>query len=196
MAINAVWSPFYSWLLGLAMVALKPLAVLGIPVAHLVNFAVYLFALGCFHFFLLEVIRYQRSVGSSGNRYATLPTWAWLMLGYALYIWSSLHVISLSSVTPGHVCCGVYVFSCSFTTSHPQGSSTWPTFVFFGLVLGFAYLAKGAMFPLAFIFLGLSVFSVGDFQRAGRGYWSHYSSSLRAGPIHRCALDSERSRDI
>jgi hypothetical protein len=167
MAINAYWSPFYSWLLGLAMVVLKPSPYWEFPVVHLVNFVIYSFALGCFHFFLLEVIRYHRSVGSSGNRYATLPKWAWLMLGYALFMWSSLNLISLSSVTPDMCVAAFAYLSAALLLRIRRGSPTWPTFVFLGLVLGFAYLAKTAMFPLAFIFLGLSVFSVGDFRRAG-----------------------------
>jgi 4-amino-4-deoxy-L-arabinose transferase-like glycosyltransferase len=167
MAINAYWSPFYSWLLGLAMVVLKPPPSWEFPVVHLVNFMIYLFALGCFHFFLLEVIRYHRNIGSSGNRYATVPKWAWLMLGYALFMWSSLNLISISVVTPD-MCVAAFVYlSTALLLRIRRGSPTWPTFVLLGLLLGFAYLAKAAMFPLAFIFLGLSMFSVGDFRRAG-----------------------------
>jgi hypothetical protein len=167
MAINAVWSPFYSWLLGLAMVVLKPSPYWEFPVAHLVNFVIYVFAMGCFHFFLLEVIRYHRSVESSRNRYATVPKWAWLMLGYALFMWSSLNVISLSFVTPD-MCVAAFVYvSAALLLRIRRGSPTWPTFVLLGVVLGLAYLAKAAIFPLAFIFLGLSAFSVGDFRRAG-----------------------------
>jgi hypothetical protein len=166
MAINAYWSPFYSWLLGLAMVGLKPSPYWEFPVVHLVNFVIYLFAMGCFHFFLLEVIRSHQSIRSSGNQYTTLPTWAWLMLGYALFTWSSLNLITLSSVTPD-MCVAAFVYlAAAILLRIRRGSPRWPTFVFLGLVLGFAYLAKAAMFPLALIFLALSVFSAGDFRRA------------------------------
>jgi len=166
MAINAYWSPFYSWLLGLAMLVLKPSPYWEFPVVHLVNFVIYLFALGCFHFFLLEVIRYHRSVASSGNRFATVPKWAWLMLGYTLFIWSSLNLISIETATPD-MCVAAFVYlAAALLLRIRRGSATWPTFVFLGLVLGFAYLAKTAMFPLAFIFLGLSMFSVGNLRKA------------------------------
>jgi hypothetical protein len=167
MAINAYWSPFYSWLLGLAMVVLNPSPYWEFPVVHLVNFVIYLFTLGCFHLFLLEVIRSYRSVGSSGNRYETMPPWAWLMLGYTLFIWSSVNLIGFRLVTPD-MCVAAFVYlSAALLLRIRRGSPTWPTFVFLGLVLGFAYLAKAAMFPLAVIILGLSVFSAGDVRRAG-----------------------------
>lgn len=166
-AINAYWSPFYSWLLGLAMVVLKPSPYWEFPVVHLVNFVIYLFALCCFHLFLLEVMCYYRIAGSSGNRYMAMPQWAWLTLGYTLFIWSSVNLIDFQLVTPD-MCVAAFVYlSAALLLRIRRGSPTWPTFVFLGLVLGFAYLAKTAMFLLAFIFLGLSLFSAGDFRRAG-----------------------------
>jgi len=49
-----------------------------------------------------------------------------------------------------------------------RGVSGWLTFVALGLVLGFGYLAKAAMFPLAFVFVGVSWWAVGGGRR---GAW-------------------------
>jgi hypothetical protein len=46
------------------------------------------------------------------------------------------------------------------------GSESWLTFVLLGVVLGFGYLSKTVMFPLAFIFLGVSFLWAGNFRRA------------------------------
>src|SRR6266704_6885585 len=56
-AINAYWSPLYSWILGFFLKVLKTTAYWEYPMVHLVNFLIYAAALGCFEFFLVTVIR-------------------------------------------------------------------------------------------------------------------------------------------
>ena len=56
MAINGFWGPLYSWLLGLALFFLKPAPYYEFTVVHIVNFVIYLFTIGCFNFFILQII--------------------------------------------------------------------------------------------------------------------------------------------
>jgi hypothetical protein len=165
-AINAFWSPLYPWLLGLAMRILKPSPYWEFAVVHLVNFAAFLCALGCFHIFLLELIRYHRNqtVGASGDGRVTLPEWAWLALGYILFFWSSFSMIV--RVTPDTCVAASVYLTASLLLRIRRGVASWLTFVLLGVVLGFGYLAKAIMFPMAFVFLGVSLFSVGSFRRA------------------------------
>lgn len=167
MAINAFWSPFYSWLLGLALLVLKPSSYWEFSIVHLVNFAIYLGALGCFHFFLLELIRYHRhrTAGFSGDGGMPLPEWTWLAMGYILFIWSSLNLITIRVVTPD-MCVAAFVYLASGILLRIRRGASWFTFALLGLVLGFGYLAKAPMFPLAFVFLGVGMFSVGNLRRA------------------------------
>src|SRR5262245_31889130 len=58
-AINAYWSPLYSWILGLLLKALRPSSYWEYPLVHLVNFLIYVAALACFEFFLGTFIRQQ-----------------------------------------------------------------------------------------------------------------------------------------
>jgi hypothetical protein len=168
MAINAYWSPLYSWLLGLAMFILKPSSFWEFPVVHLVNFIIYICALGCFHFFLSELIRcHQHQTGRfATDRDVTLPEWAWLALGYTLFIWSSLELIPLSIVAPD-MCVAAFAYLASGILLRIRtGSTSWLTFGFLGAALGFGYLAKAPMFPLAFVFLGVSLFLVDNLRKA------------------------------
>src|SRR5947209_187208 len=50
-AINAYWSPLYSWILGFFINVVKPTPYWEYPLVHLVNFFIYVGALGCFEFF-------------------------------------------------------------------------------------------------------------------------------------------------
>jgi hypothetical protein len=166
-AINGYWSPFYSWILGLAMFLLKPSPSWEFSVLHLVNFVIYLCTMGCFHFFLREVIHYHRSKMTrvSSSESVALPTWAWLALGYTLFIWTALHWITIHRGPDLCVAAFVYLAS-GIVLRIRMGSVNWLTFGLLGAVLGFGYLAKTAMFLLALVFLGASMLSVGNFRRA------------------------------
>jgi hypothetical protein len=169
-AINAYWSPLYSWLLGSAIHFLKPSSFNEFTVVHLVNFIIYLFALGCFHFFILQLIRHNeyRRDKFSGISIITFPEWAWIMLGYSLFLYSSLNMISLSTVTPDMFVSAIVYLACGIILRMYAGVKNYFVFALLGTVLGFGYLTKSAMFPLAFIFLSLSFFTVGNFRKALR----------------------------
>ena len=167
-AINAYWSPLYSWLLGLAMLALKPSPYWEYPVAHLVNFIIYLYALGCFHFFLISLVRYQNNYVDEFLREKTvaLPEWAWLVLGYSLFIWHSLVMIKIELITPDMCNAAFMYLALGILLRICAGYNRWHTFVFLGIVLGLGCLTRIAMFPLAFILLGSSIFLFGNIRKA------------------------------
>ena len=108
-AVNAYWSPLYSWLLGAALFLLRPSSYWEYPVVHLVNFLVYLSAFVCFEFLLFHVIRYQtESVSQSSSDESSLPTWAWQAVGYTLFLWcTGSH--NITDVTPD-MCVAALVF--------------------------------------------------------------------------------------
>jgi len=168
MAVNAYWSPLYSWLLGAAMRFIKPSPYWEFPVAQLINFLIYVGALFCFTFFVRELIGYQQAreegVGDGGRK--SLPAWAWLVLGYSLFIWSSLELITISRVTPDMCVAACVYLAAGILLRIGRGAGSWATFALLGVVLGVGYLAKAAMFPLAFVFLAASLFAAGNVRRA------------------------------
>jgi hypothetical protein len=168
MAINAYWSPLYAWLLGLFLKVLKPSPQWEFPVVHLVNFVIYLAALASFEFFLRAFIDYRRKreSGACDSWDVSLPEQAWWILGYSLFIWTSLILIGTNLVTPD-MCVAAFVYLASGLLLRVRGGSArWRTFVFFGAVLGFGYLAKAVMFPLAFVFLAVAMFTFGNTWKA------------------------------
>ncbi len=103
-AVNGYWSPLYGWMLGLVVGEIRPSPRWEFPLVHAVNFAIFLVALLCFRFFLHEVIRFihERAAldeGNSDGRVA-LPEWALLLLGYSIFLWASLELVSLYDVSP------------------------------------------------------------------------------------------------
>lgn len=168
-AINGYWSPLYSWLLGSVMLVVGPSPYWEYPLVCLVNFAVYLCSLACFDFLLRGLIRYHHQAqvsGEAGSGRMVLPGWAWLVLGYTLFLWASLELLLLRRVTPD-MCVAAFVYlAAGVTLRIRMGRDSWLSFVALGAILGFGYLAKAAMFPIAFIFLGTNLFLVRDYRRA------------------------------
>ncbi len=164
-AINANWSPLYSWLLGLAMLIVKPSPYYEFTVVHAVNFVIYLFTIGSFHFFLVHLIR-SLTDNRAEVSHIVLSEWALISLGYALFIQASLNMITLSSVTPD-MCMAAFLYLAIGTLLRIRGGATnYISYAVLGVILGFGYLAKAVMFPLAFIFLTLSVFAGDKIRRA------------------------------
>jgi hypothetical protein len=166
-AVNAYWSPLYSWVNAAVFSVLRPSPYWEYTVVHLVNFVVYLLAFASFEFLLVQVIKYQRQT----KRFLTdedssLPAWAWQSIGYLLFVWCTLVLINLAIVTPDMIVAASVFLLMGLLCRIRLNGARWFDFVLFGLVLGVAYLAKAAMFPLAFAFLTVCFFSVGNVRRA------------------------------
>lgn len=166
-ALNSVWSPLYSWILGPVMRLVRPSIRWEFAVVQVVNLAIYLGALVCFEFFWRQLTRYRRSAqAGAGPDQVALPEWAWGALGYALFIWSSLTLIKIWVVTPDMLmACFVYL-AAALVVRIRLSHTGWLTFGLLGAILGLAYLAKAVMFPMAFVFLVAGLFSAGHMRRA------------------------------
>jgi hypothetical protein len=170
-AINSVWSPMYSWILGAVTWIVKPSMQWEFPLVQILNFAIYLTALICFEFFWRQVIKFHRyNAGDAGkDRLLRLPDWAMWVMGYLIFIITSLHLIEIWAVTPDMLMSGfVYLASGIILRLRMTSVSLFP-FVLLGLVLGLGYLAKAVMFPLSFFFLVAAFFSVKDRRRGVLG---------------------------
>ncbi|HZH30183.1 MAG TPA: hypothetical protein VEY11_05430 [Pyrinomonadaceae bacterium] len=176
-ALNPMWSPFYSWLTGLALRLFQPSPFQEFTVVRLLNFALYLLSLAAFVFFLRELERFRRKLSSDNEdddwhapantvaNFSALPRRAWLVFAYALFIWTSLSMNRVARTSPD-----VFVSALIFTASAlllrmRMRRAGWLAFALFGLVLGIGYLSKTFMFPLAFVFLTAALFAGGDARR-------------------------------
>ncbi len=167
MALNTYWSPLYPLLLALAIFIIKPTSYFEFPVVHLVNFFIYVVAFIAFGFFLRELIRYRRELRTlTGRDEVYISDVSLEILGYLLFLVSSLNLISLTLVTPDMLV-AASVFSIAAIILHMyRGYQRWYNFVALGVLLALGYFAKAMLFPLAFIFLGVAAFTLGSLQRA------------------------------
>ncbi len=102
MLINPHWSPLYPFLIGVATWIARPSAHWELPIAHAVNFAIFLGTLAAFEFLLRQVICVLAQGNGRQNPDLALPqpTWRWQLLGYFLFAWGTIVLIGLRNVTP------------------------------------------------------------------------------------------------
>lgn len=149
-AINAVWSPMYSWILGVVNFIVQPPMQWEFAVVHIVNFLIYLFALVCFEFMWSNV----RTREDDESRY--LPHSLWWTLGYLLFIWVSLSLIQLWAVTPDMLMAAFIFLTAGLIAQIRAGREDVRLFFSLGLVLGLGYLSKTFMISIAPVFLALA----------------------------------------
>lgn len=150
-AINAVWSPLYSWILGLVNFIIKPSMQWEFPTVHIVNFFIYLFALASFEFMWGKVRNTNIQTEPQ-----SLSDPLWWTLGYLLFIWISLSLIQIWAVTPDMLMAGLVFLAGGLIAQIRAGGEERRLFLSLGLILGLGYLSKTFMFSVAPVFLALA----------------------------------------
>ncbi len=166
--INAFWSPLYPAILGAVFRALKPSRCADAPIAHILNFAVYALALASFEFLWRTLRRYQeeRLAARRTLNVILLPQWAWRFLGFVLFVWTALQLTELLSINPDVLLTAAIYLAAGLVIRIRMNPAGWRAYLALGVVLGLGYLAKAPMFPMAFVFLGVSAFTAGGIRVA------------------------------
>lgn len=150
-AVNLYWSPLLPWLLSVArrIAGTDPRAEFAL--AHGVLFATFLASLGGFVYFV-------RAVGRGP---------VLLLLGYSLFIWSSVRLILPSTIAPDYlVAAAAYV--AAGLLARMREKATVARDVGLGAVLGAGYLAKAAMLPIGVLYAAAAALAAPDWRRGVR----------------------------
>jgi hypothetical protein len=148
--VNGYWSPGYPAAVALGLAATRPTPQYEFAVMHAVNFAIFLFALATFEFFLRSLISMSRGKGS-------LAVWLLQTIGYLIFAWISLGLITVTVTSPDMFLAAFVFLASGILLRIAAGSVGWATFVGFGVALGLGYYAKAPLFPLSFVFLVMGV---------------------------------------
>jgi hypothetical protein len=166
MAINGYWSPLYPWLQGMALRLIKPSAYSQFSVVHFVNFLIYLFSLGCFDFLLRAAVANRSRLGEPHGGNSQLPGWAVFALGFSVFLWSSLSLTRMGTVSPDQLMAGFLYLAVGLLLQIGERPNSFSRFVLLGAALGLGYLAKAPLFPLSFVFFAVSWILAGGWRRA------------------------------
>jgi hypothetical protein len=173
--VNGYWSPLYPLLLSASFRLFHPAMYWEFALVHAVNFALYLADLFCLEIFLRELLAARRAAFSPHNGLPLGEKTVWV-LAYLLFLWSSEFWLSPAMVNPDIIVAGLVYLATALLLRLYQGKGSWLLFAGLGAVLGVAYLAKTAMFPVSFVFLA------SGFLLFGRAQGSY------ATALARCAL--------
>jgi hypothetical protein len=162
--INGTWSPLYPALLGLFRRIFQPSDMQEIAFDHLLNIPIFLFAFAMFEFLLSSIDREFISPFSR-DRFP-LPHWAFLALGYALFIWASISAINLESLRPDMLMSGFLYLAIALLVRQRGRQPSLGFYAVLGVVLGVSYLVKAPMLPIGMVILAVSVLMVKNRRRA------------------------------
>lgn len=155
-AINACWSPLYSWVLGIALFIFKPSPYWELFLVKSVNFVIYLVALLSFDFFLNQIIAYSKDTENKNegvNDILKKPDWVWISLGYTIFIWSSIVWILVHRDSPDMMVAAFVYLATAFVVRIAMNPLSWNNYVILGFILGLSYLSKSFMLPLGFVYI-------------------------------------------
>jgi hypothetical protein len=133
--------------------------------AHLQGILIVLIAFFAFRFFLnsvLDTIREPRDKDKEPSEeigLRSLPEWSLCVLGYSLFLWSSLIIVGVSMFGPDLLVI-VFVYLAAGLLLRLRRERGLLNFVAFGFTLGIGYSAKAIMFPISLVFLAVSILKV------------------------------------
>jgi hypothetical protein len=164
--VNAYWSPLYPLLLSVGMQVLRPSPYWEFPAAHFVNFVIFLGSAAAFQFFLSRLLSYKHKLRktSSPEGLTAIPDWAVRVIGYALFLWISLQLTPIAVVSPDMTVAALIYGASGVVLGLFSGLDRIRDYVLLGAILGFGYLAKAPLLPVAFVFLAIACFATGRFR--------------------------------
>ena len=164
MALNSYWSPFYSWIVTSGLHIFHPSLRWEFFNVHFMQFIIYVFTIVSFHFLLMEVIHWNQKQVSS--KFLVFNDLVWLLVGYSLFIWSSLKLITVTNETPDMIAASFLYLAMGMTLRIMNGKISVLNFILIGFFLGLGYLARAPFFLLAFVFLFILFFAFRNFRKA------------------------------
>jgi hypothetical protein len=137
-SLNASWNPLYSWLIGLGLLLFRPSLYWEYPLVQAVNFLIYVGTLVSFEYFLRGLLTWTRRDEIVVR-----------VIGYGLFIWSSLTMIGLWTVNADMLVAAFLYLTMGFLLrAHKARIASASVGIPLGITLAAGYYSKAVMFPL------------------------------------------------
>jgi len=161
-APNGYWSPLYSWWLAIGAVILRWPPSADFVLAHVVNFVAFVVALIAFEYFLRGIEAFH----DMPSALRAERTRDWWIAGYALFLWSTLRLIGLGTLTPDTFLAAAAFGAAGVLVRVRYAGAHWRHAGALGTVAGLGYLTKLAFLPLTIVFLAVAAVLWGRNKRA------------------------------
>ncbi|MBE9076454.1 hypothetical protein IQ241_03945 [Romeria aff. gracilis LEGE 07310] len=157
-AVNGYFSPLYGLIIASVLAIMQPSDYWIFLAVKAANVLIFCFCLLNFSLFLHQLIRFHRDQRRRHPEQLLIPNWIWLTLGYTLFLWSTLVLIGVATDTPDMLVAS-WVYLAMALILKIQVRPSWGAFIGLGAVMGFGYLSKAILFPMALIFWGMGLFA-------------------------------------
>ncbi len=152
-AINAYWSPLFSWLLAIILALFHPSVYTESTALHLLNFVGLLASLLCFEYFFAALLQWRQNFMPPKMPSEALPDAVLWALAYALFLSTVLLILPIpSSTTPDVWVCAFTFLAAGLTLRIAVEKGSARLFALLGITLGFAFLTKSFYFPMSLVF--------------------------------------------
>src|SRR5260221_7126585 len=152
---------------------------LELPLAHLHGILILLAAFFSFRLFLHACLDTLNRPIIAIADFRPLPGWALSVLGYVLFLWTSLVLVPVKTIGPD-LLVTVFVYLAAAVLLRLGPEAPLRRFLIFGVVLGVGYWTKAIMFPISLIFLCVSIVKVRNWKRS---LTSVLAFSIAAAPL-------------
>ena len=166
-AVNAFWSPLFSWILGILLWGTGADRFHELAILHAVNFIAFVFATAAFVLLVREIQKWQDSLASQGGTEPLAP--GEFSLGcYAMFVYVSRFVFGPDIDQPDIMVEALVYLHTALLVRIARGDERVRTFAILGSTLGVGYLTKTVMLPLALVFLACAFLTSGGTWQAMR----------------------------
>src|SRR5581483_1151433 len=155
-AVNAYWSPLYSWAIALAFLILRPSPYWQVATAHLVVFVGYLTALLSFELFLAELLKL--STVSSTPKRQMLPRSVVYLVAYTAFLFTTLSLIVIVFCSPDMIALTLTLLVVTLILHIQRTGGSVVTFASLGLTCALLFLARTAFAPSIVVCLVIVLF--------------------------------------
>jgi hypothetical protein len=179
--VNTTWSPMYPALVGVVRL-FHPAPDWDLPALHLVNFLSFVFAFACFEYLQRSVLALVPQ--ASDDEHPAWAPWMYHAVGYALFLWASLGMLTLMKPTPDMLMSGFLYLTAAVLFRIWRGEDNARTWIMLGALIGLGYLAKAFMFPLGLVMIAMTLLFRGSLStRVTRAVVAAVVVAVVAGPF-------------
>jgi hypothetical protein len=143
-ALNAYWSPLYSWVIAVYLVVFRPGNYWQTSALHVINFVAFLAGCWAFEGFIRELIPLR----PMGIQAKTLS-----IAGYTAILHGGLVMVGMAPVCPDMIAFFLIGIIAWLTARIAGGAATKLSYALLGATLGVAYLDRTAFAPLSLVYL-------------------------------------------
>jgi hypothetical protein len=151
-AINGYWSPLYSWFLAMPMAFGMMTQRRELLWVHIINLAIFFWAMFCLHFLLTNALSLARSGVSNITSWSRVEPWVYFA-GCAVFLCSTFQWLPVSLTNPDLLNESFLFLALGSLLAIVLEKAGWARYIVFGAALGLGYLAKAQGFLLGILFL-------------------------------------------